>query len=338
MPFGIVSDPLFLRHRQPGHPERPERLEAVLSRLGQEAWFQGLRRVPAREADTEELALVHSPEVMAKVRSLSEQGGGQIDPDTYVGPDSDFVARSAVGGGIDLAMEVLQGGLSAGFALVRPPGHHATPERSMGFCLFSNVAIVAKCLSERLDRIAIFDWDVHHGNGTQDCLYDHPKTCFISLHQSAFYPGTGELRERGSGPGEGLTYNVPLPWGCGDAEYLATYLQVVRPILRRYDPQFLLVSAGYDAHRRDPIGGMKVSTEGFRHLAGLVLEDAKATSAGGRLVGFLEGGYDAQALAESVHATLEVWKRKTPFPGELEPEISPEFTRFLLKVRREFQL
>lgn len=307
MKFGLLDDPTFVLHQTSGHVERPERLEEIreaLAPLRQEGAFVELS---ARLASDDELLLVHEPDVLARVEELTRAGGGNLDADTYVNPHSDKAARLAVGGGIDLCRAVVKGELDRGFLLARPPGHHATPTRSMGFCLYSTVAIVAKACADLCERILILDWDVHHGNGTQDCLYRDGSTCFISLHQAPFYPGTGHPGERGEGPGEGLTYNLPLPSGCGDAEYLATYFRIVRPVIRRYDPQLILVSAGYDAHRRDPLGGMDVTTQGFAQMAALLLEDARKTSAGGRIVGFLEGGYDLQGVSSSLAATLKVW-------------------------------
>lgn len=307
MRFGLVDDPTFLLHQTPGHVERPERLEAIreaLAPLKAESAFQELI---ARPATDEELLLVHEPEVLARIEEITRQGGGNLDPDTYVNAHSDKAARLAVGGGIELCRAVVKGELDRGLLLARPPGHHATPERSMGFCLYSTIAIAAKACADLCQRILILDWDVHHGNGTQDCLYSDGATCFISLHQAPFYPGTGHPGERGEGPGEGLTYNLPLPAGCGDAEYLAAYFRIVRPVIRRYDPQLILVSAGYDSHQKDPLGGMNVTTQGFADLAALVAEDACKTSANGRLVGFLEGGYDLHGVSSSLAATAQVW-------------------------------
>lgn len=321
MTFGLVEDPAFLLHRSSGHVERPERLQAVteaLAPLRQPHW----RSIPARLASDDELLLVHEPEVLARVEQAQKGGEGSLDPDTYVNAHSDRAARLAVGGGIDLCRAVARGELERGFLLARPPGHHATPSRSMGFCLYSTIAIAAKACSSLYERILILDWDVHHGNGTQDCLYRDGGTCFISLHQAPFYPGTGQPGETGAGPGENLTYNLPLPAGCGDAEYLTTYFRLVRPIIRRYDPQLILVSAGYDAHQKDPLGGMKVSTSGFAALATLVAEDSEKTSAQGRLIGFLEGGYDLQGLSSSLAATVKVWAGLEPSEAEPDPPTS----------------
>lgn len=338
MKFGLVSDPTFVKHYAPSrHVERPERLEAILEALQGRTFATELIPVSTRLASDEELLRAHHPSVLAAVQELTEEGGGHLDPDTYLNSSSDTAARLAVGGGIDLCQAVLRGEFDRGFVLGRPPGHHATPSRSMGFCLYSTVALVALACKELAPRILIFDWDVHHGNGTQDCLYSNPDTCFISLHQGRFYPGTGYEDERGEGPGEGLTYNLPLPAGCGDPEYLAAYYRLVRPIIRRYDPHLIIVSAGYDAHRDDLLGGMKVTADGFAKLAQLVAEDAEATSAKGRVVGFLEGGYHLGGLADSVMETLDVWTQtktpEVPEPHRIDPIVLKQLavarTRFL---------
>lgn len=307
MRFALVDDPTFLAHDIPGHVERPDRLRAIARALKPLRERFDFLDLPARLATDEELLLAHKPSVLQAIRELSQQGGGSLDPDTQMNASSEKAARLAAGAGIDLARAVAKGELERGFLLARPPGHHATPNRSMGFCLFSTVAVAALACRDLCSRIAILDWDVHHGNGTQDCLYSDGGTLFVSLHQSPFYPGTGRLQERGEGEGAGLTANLPLPSGCGDDEFLSAYYRIVRPLLRRYDPQLILVSAGYDAHAKDPLGEMKVSTEGFAKLSALVDEDSRATSANGRLVGFLEGGYDLDGLASSLVATLEVW-------------------------------
>lgn len=258
MKFGLISDPKFEGHSTPNgdqHVECPARLRAIVEGIEQQAWAQSLLRQPLRQATDLELLALHHPEVLSTLAEVTASGGGHLDPDTYVNAHSQECARLAVGSGIDLCRAVLNGELDRGFALVRPPGHHATPERSMGFCLYSTIALAARACSDLCERVLIFDWDVHHGNGTQDCLYDDGKTCFVSIHRSGIFPGTGHLDERGAGPGAGLTYNIPLPSGCGDAEYLAAYFELVRPIIQNYDPQLILISAGYDSHKLDPLGG-----------------------------------------------------------------------------------
>lgn len=338
MKFGLVSDPRFVKHESPTrHVERPERLEAITERLQTRTFATELTPFPLRAATDEELLRAHRPSVLEAVRLLTEEGGGHLDPDTYLNEHSDLAARLAVGSGIDLCRTVLKGELDRGFVLARPPGHHATPTRSMGFCLYSTVALVALACNDLASRILIFDWDVHHGNGTQDCLYSDGGTCFISFHQGRFYPGTGYPDERGEGPGEGLTYNLPLPAGCGDDEYVSAYYKIVRPILRRYDPQLVIVSAGYDAHKDDLLGGMRVTAEGFAKLARLVEEDALATSAKGRIVGFLEGGYHLGGLADSVMATLDVWTGTRTLEVPEPHRIDPTVQKLLVQTQSRFE-
>ncbi len=338
MKFGLVSDPRFIKHECPTrHVERPERLEAILEQLKGRTFATELTPFPLREATDEELLRAHQPSVVEAVRALTEQGGGNLDPDTYLNEHSDLAARLAVGSGIDLCRAVLKGELDRGFVLARPPGHHATPSRSMVFCLYSTVALVALACRDLAERVLIFDWDVHHGNGTQDCLYDNGDTCFLSFHQGRFYPGTGYPDERGAGPGEGLTYNLPLPAGCGDDEYVSAYYKIVRPILRRYDPQLIIVSAGYDAHKDDLLGGMTVTAEGFARLAQLVQEDAEATSAQGRLVGFLEGGYHLGGLADSVMATLDIWTGTRTVAVPEPHRIDPMVQKILVQAQTRFE-
>ena len=339
MKFGLLRDKRFAEHAPATeHVERPGRLEAIWAALDASEVDKDFIAVQPRLATDEELLLCHRPQVLEKVQELTAAGGGHLDPDTYVNEHSDTAARLSVGGGIDLCKAVLSGELDRGFSLCRPPGHHATPERSMGFCLYSTIALVAKALHELAPRILIFDWDVHHGNGTQDCLYDWGGTCFVSMHQSPFYPGSGYPDERGADEGEGSIYNIPLPAGCGDAEYLKAYHTIVRPVIRQYDPHLILVSAGYDAHKNDLLGGMRVTREGFSQLAALVAEDAEATSCKGRLVGFLEGGYHLGGLAESVMTTLEVWSGQTSVVSAGKSPADDQVTRLLNRLATSFDL
>lgn len=338
MKFGLVYDPAFLLHGRDGHVERPERLEAVLEVLKDERFRDRFQTLSLREASDEELLLCHRRAVLDKVVEATAVGGGDLDPDTYVNRHSERAARLAAGGGIDLCRAVLKGEFDRGFVLCRPPGHHATPTRSMGFCLFSTVAIAVKACADLAERILVFDWDVHHGNGTQDCLYEYGKTTFISFHQSPFYPGTGYPDERGEGDGEGRIYNVGLPAGSGDAEYEQAYLDIVRPLMKRYDPQLVVVSAGYDAHHKDLLGGMKVTREGFARLASLVLEDAENCSAEGRVVGFLEGGYHLGGLAESFEATLAVWRELSEPRGPCSMACNARVKQLLSGLVTSFEL
>ena len=299
---GLCDDPVFGEHDAgPGHPERPERLGAVRRGL-REAGLE-LVPLPAREATREELLRVHTP---AHVDRLAAGAGRRvrIDPDTSMSPRSHEAAVRAAGGVAEAVERVLDGRLDRAFCSVRPPGHHATPGRAMGFCLINNVAVgAAAALARGLKRVAVIDFDVHHGNGTQEAFWSDPRVLFVSSHQFPFYPGTGALDERGEGEGRGFTVNLPLPAGTGDAEYVHAYREIVEPVGRAFDPQLVLVSAGYDAHRDDPLGGMAMSPAGFAELTDVCLAVASG-SARGRFVAVLEGGYDLDGIAASAAATL----------------------------------
>ncbi len=305
-PVGVVEDPRYREHRAPpGHPERPERLAAVSGAIAARA--SALEAVAPRAAEDEEILFAHDREHLARVRDAVADAPAQLDADTYVCRESLAVARLAAGAAVDLACAVARGRLRSGFAAVRPPGHHAEPGRAMGFCLFNNVAIAARALqrSEQLDRILIVDWDVHHGNGTQVLFEEDPSVLFFSTHQFPFYPGTGAAGERGRGRGEGETVNVPLPAGCGDAEYEGVFQRLLVPVALRYRPQMILVSAGFDAHREDPLASMEISEDGFRAMAGIVRRLADELCEG-RIACVLEGGYAASALREGTGALLDV--------------------------------
>ena len=309
-PILIARDPRFREHRgAPGHPERPERL------LGIERALEGcpapLRDVPLRDASDEEILRVHAPEYLRALRELAGRSA-QLDPDTYVAPASYDVARLAAGSTTELALRIARGEARHGFALIRPPGHHAEHGRAMGFCLLNQVAIAARALaSAGLERLAIVDWDVHHGNGTQHSFESDRDVLFVSTHQFPFYPGTGALGEQGKGAGQGATLNLPLPAACGDAEYLAVFAGVVVPALREFRPDMILVSAGFDAHALDPLGHMDVSTAGFAELA-RQLRAVADEHCQGRMLLALEGGYDEDALGASVRAVLDVLAEEAP--------------------------
>jgi len=303
---GYVYDPLYLEHATSGHPESPARLQAVVSHLEESGLLGRLTRIEPRDATTADLELVHSKDLIERVRVAAERGYAWLDPDTYVVPRSYQAALRAAGGLLAATDAVLDGEVGSAFCLVRPPGHHATPTQAMGFCLFNNVAVAAAHALERrgLERVAILDFDVHHGNGTQDAFYPDPHVLYISTHQYPFYPGSGHWKETGEDPGEGTTVNLPLPPGCGREEYLRCYREVVEPLLRRFRPQLLLVSAGFDAHFADPLAQELLDTRGYYEIAALLKALADELCQG-RIVCTLEGGYDHTALAWSVRACID---------------------------------
>lgn len=305
----VVIDPDFLKH-QPGHvhPERPERLKVLLD-LTRGLHGSELQILPPRPATKEEVSSCHSSEYIDLVRSTSEINRYALDGDTVTCADSFGIALLAVGGFLRLLDSISAFDFRNGFALVRPPGHHATRDRAMGFCLFNTVAIGAQYLKRLYGarRILIMDWDVHHGNGTQDSFYQDPSVLYISTHQYPYYPGTGAIEEVGNGKGEGYTVNIPLPAGCGDEEYLRVFKEIVIPIADKYQPEWVLVSAGFDPHQHDPLGGMRVTEKGFGIMASMLLELAQKHAAG-KIAFLLEGGYNLEALRNSVSVVLEKMK------------------------------
>jgi acetoin utilization deacetylase AcuC-like enzyme len=299
----VVSSERFAHHlTPPGHPERVERAQ-VLQGVAIEWRQRGGAVVEPRPATDAELAAVHASDYVREVAATTGRAVS-LDPDTYTSPDSYDVATLAAGAvlaGIDHTLA----GEGPALALVRPPGHHAERDRAMGFCLFNNAALAAAYALEhhRMERVLIVDWDVHHGNGTQEIFWDEPRVLYVSLHQFPFYPGTGRFDEVGDGDGRGFTVNIPLPGGCGDDEWTAAFRRVVEPIAHAFKPQLVLVSAGFDAHAQDPLGGMRVTEQGFAGMADSLLAIARE-HAGGRLIAALEGGYDVDALSKSVEAVL----------------------------------
>jgi acetoin utilization deacetylase AcuC-like enzyme len=305
MRTGIVTDERFLDHDTgKRHPECGDRLRAIGRWLDANPVPDRVR-IDARDATVQELTRVHVPEHVERVEASSHLPRYAFDADTPVSSRSFAAACRAAGGVLALVDAVMAGQIDNGFAFVRPPGHHAERDRAMGFCLFNNVALAAAHLraAHRLERVLVVDWDVHHGNGTQHAFYDDPRVLFVSSHQYPFYPGTGAAREVGAGEGEGFTLNLPFPAGYGDAQYVQAFVDVVEPVARRFQPEFVLVSAGFDAHRRDPLAGMDVTEVGFARLARLLLQVSRDVCQN-RLVAVLEGGYDFEALARSVAAVL----------------------------------
>ncbi|MCL0094415.1 histone deacetylase [Dehalococcoidales bacterium] len=307
MEVGFVYDPIYLKHDTGRHVESAKRLEAIISHLEKSQLKHQLIPIKPAAASIEEISLVHYKQYISYIQDVAQRGGGRLDADTVMSPNSYQVAIYAAGGTIRATEAVMKGKLASALALVRPPGHHATPQRAMGFCLFNNVAIAAKyaLAKYKLERILIIDFDVHHGNGTQEIFYDNPEVLYISTHQYPFYPGTGSIEEDGSGVAKGTTVNIPLPAGCGDVEYLLVFEQIIIPIARRFNPQLILVSAGYDLHWVDRMAMMQVSVTGFGQMVKIIKELADELCSR-RLVFSLEGGYNLTALAASVKATFDV--------------------------------
>ncbi len=301
---GLVFHENYLLHETGGHPERKERLMAILDYLGEESLLAQMELVEAREATFQEVALNHHPDYIEEVRRFCEGGGGYLDPDTVVCKDSYRAALWAVGGALAAVDAVLEGKFSSVFCAVRPPGHHALRSKAMGFCIFNNVAVAAHYARNKgVERVLIVDWDAHHGNGTQEAFYQDPSVFYFSTHQWPFYPGTGKAEERGEGPGLGYTLNCPLPPGSGDEEFFRVYDREFLPLARDYRPGLILVSAGYDGHELDPLSSLELTTRGYRGLADRVVQLAREV--GASVVALLEGGYNLLTLAQSVATTIE---------------------------------
>jgi acetoin utilization deacetylase AcuC-like enzyme len=306
----IVVDRDYLKH-EPGefHPERPERIRVILdlaARLDKQRFFI----LPPKAATRADIESCHGSDYIALVESTSRRNRYALDGDTITCRDSFGVGLLAVGGLLRLLDAIASGESQNGFALVRPPGHHALRNQAMGFCLFNTIAVGAEHLkrSYGAKRVLIMDWDVHHGNGTQDAFYEDPTVFFVSTHQYPYYPGTGAVQEVGTAAGEGYTFNVPLPAACADAEYLRVFRDLIVPAARKFEPEWILVSAGFDAHRRDPLGGMAVTEQGFGEMAELMLQLADQY-ADGKIAFLLEGGYDLAALRDSVATVLEIMQQ-----------------------------
>jgi acetoin utilization deacetylase AcuC-like enzyme len=302
MTTAYLTHPSHIAHHMADHPERADRLVAVEQALATVAQDERLLMSNAEPADEIDLRRVHTAEYLALLADVARrQRHVLFGADTYAGPESYEVARLAAGGAIQATECVIRGEVANAMVAVRPPGHHALPDRAMGFCLLSNVALAVRRVQavHGVERIAIVDYDVHHGNGTQDVFYEDPGVLFVSTHQSPFYPGTGALGETGSGAGAGTTLNIPLAAGYGDAAYAYIFEAVVEPALRRFEPELILVSAGFDAHWDDPLGGMSLTLAGYDRLSRDLIRMAEALC-GGRIVFVLEGGYSLPAVAHGV--------------------------------------
>jgi acetoin utilization deacetylase AcuC-like enzyme len=311
----VVADRRYLKHfAGRAHPERPERVEAMLE-MAHAMRRPGIEFLSPRAATLSEIALCHRPDYISSVAHTASLDRFDFDPDTHSSRDTYATALLAAGGVLTAAEAVLDGAANNAFAIVRPPGHHALPNRAMGFCFFNNIAITAEWLVKvrGLKRVMIIDWDLHHGNGSQDMFYESPEVLYASAHQFPHYPGTGSLHEIGYGDGIGFTVNAPMPAEFGDAEYLRVFDRLIVPIGRHFKPEFILISAGFDCHFRDPFGAMRVTEAGFAAMARRVKRLA-AECCEGKIVAALEGGYDLAALAESGRAVIEEFGREPDEP------------------------
>lgn len=305
---GLVYHPAYLDHDMgAGHPESPNRLKSIMEQLERSGTAGQVKRIEPRKAEDEWITQIHHPSYVAALKKHQPASGRvSLDPDTSMSPGSLPAAYLAAGGALAAVDAIMRGEVEHAFCAVRPPGHHAEAARAMGFCLFNNVAIAARYVQKQygVSRVLIVDWDVHHGNGTQHSFEEDPSILFFSTHQFPHYPGTGRATERGTGAGEGFTINVPMDAGDGDKEYHAIFLNVLLPAADAFRPEFVIVSAGFDAHRDDPLASMGLTETGYSDLTSLVAGIARR-QAKGRLLSALEGGYNLSALGASVDAHLK---------------------------------
>jgi acetoin utilization deacetylase AcuC-like enzyme len=323
--LGYVLDDIFVQHRAPsGHPERPARAEAVRDALVAAGIADRGTHIATRPAKDEELAAVHGGAYLSQLERLVPGKTGWLDPDTYYSPMTWDAALAAAGSSCELATRLMSGELSRALAVVRPPGHHATRDQAMGFCLLNNVAAAAAAArAAGAARVAIVDWDVHHGNGTQDIFWNDPSVLYASVHQFPYYPGSGAPTEIGGGNARGSTVNVGLPAGSTDADYAAAFDHVFLPALAKFKPDLLIISAGFDAFEADPLAGMRVTHNGFAAMAQRLRYAADRWSAG-RIMAVLEGGYDLDGLAGGMTSTLEALLAPTASAPPIAPLPSPD--------------
>ena len=313
-PAIYLSHPSSLLHDTGEHPERAARIVAIEQELERHDWF-GMERVEAPRVAADTLTAVHPVRYVRAIDELCAAGGGAIDADTVVVEASYEAALRAAGGAVALVDRLMDGTARTGFSALRPPGHHAEAARAMGFCLFGNVAVAARHALDAhgAGRVLVLDWDVHHGNGTNDVFHATDEVLFVSIHQSPLYPGTGPAGDVGSGVGTGFTVNLPVPPGAGDADYLSLLEHVVVPLALAYEPRLILISAGFDAHRDDPLAGVALTEAGFAAMTGTMRRLAAELEA--PLGGVLEGGYDLRSLAASTAATLQALTASAPPPA-----------------------
>jgi len=339
MKVGVVYDPIFLEHDTGEHPENARRLKAVVQKLQETGLWDKLVHVAPAPASVEDLLRVHTQKHVDYIHGFPAGGRGRVDADTMVSPRS-YEAALYAAGGVKRALEaVMNGDLDSAFALIRPPGHHATRDRAMGFCLFNNIAVSAACALDtfKLSRVLILDFDVHHGNGTQDIFAREPRVSYISVHQSPLYPGSGAVYERGAGN----MFNIPLPPFSGDDEYSRICDEIVVPVASRFKPEVILVSAGFDAHWRDQLASMSLTIKGYADIMRRI-KMLTNEFCGGRIVMALEGGYDLEALSGGVRAVFDVLLGNTdaldPLGSDPGNDNRPDIDSLLVQLKKAFDL
>ena len=334
-----VTHPRCAEHDLPFHPEHAGRIRAVWKRIGESGLLERVQAVEAEPASEAQILAVHDADYLKALQASAQQGQTlHLDSDTYINPQSYEISRLSAGGVVLAADHVVTGKADNAFVVTRPPGHHAVRQRGMGFCLLNNVAIGAQAMIDArgLERILIVDYDVHHGNGTEAIFYDRPDVLFISTHQYPLYPMTGAVKDTGIGRGEGCTLNLPMPKNCGDQRYIEVFDQVIIPAARRYRPQLILVSAGYDAHWADPLAQMRLTLNGFAEL-GQRLKALAGELCGGKIVFVMEGGYYVEALAYGMVNVGHILLGETPVDPLGEPDDSipePSLTALIEQVQR----
>jgi acetoin utilization deacetylase AcuC-like enzyme len=317
---GYVYDPVYLEHDTGAHPESAHRLETIISDLDWKGIRQQLKHIPARAATFEELNSVHEAAYISRIETYSSQGGGWWDADTRISKGSYKAALYAAGGSIAAVEAVMKNEVNNAYALVRPPGHHATSNNAMGFCLFNNIAIAAKYAIKtfKMERVLILDFDVHHGNGTEEAFEHDPRVLYISMHQYPLFPGTGRISDTGHGTPGGTAIDIPLPAGCGDNEYRRVFEEIVVPVSRQFNPELILVSAGYDGHWADEMSNIRLTLDGYYYIT-RVIQQLADELCGGRSVYYLEGGYNLKVLSCAVNGTFYLWLGENYFDDPLGP-------------------
>ena len=334
---GVVYHRDYLIHTHSQHPERKERLEAIWKVLEQESFKDLVELIEPESAGVEDITLVHHENHVEAVKEACREDRGFLDMDTYIVPESYQVALLSAGGALKGLQQIMKGNIKKVFSLGRPPGHHAEKSRSMGFCLFNNIAIAAETARKKygLNRIAIVDWDVHHGNGTQNSLYEEDEILFISIHQNPAYPGTGHLDEIGSSRGKGYNINIPLSPGTGNGDFVKVFSEVVLPVLEEYRPQLVMISAGQDSHARDPLAGMNLTDGGYYYMASSLKEVADKY-ADGRMLLTLEGGYHLEAQASAVGQVIKALSQKDSVAEGMDYSISGNMTLNNLEILKNY--